>query len=173
MEEKKSIFRQESLERAESPEKLDKYIRASRPSTWILIGALLVLVVSVVVWGFVGTIPKVFTAKGVTLPDGNVACYVPPEDVSDALLYCETTVVLPDKSTVSGTVRAISPVPYSTHELSEMHVKDWVIRQVTDGDEGAYLYRVDVELEKQVKEDYLVSVSIITDNIRPILYLFN
>ena len=36
-----SPFRQESLDRAKSPEQLDDYIRVSNPGVWMVLGAVL------------------------------------------------------------------------------------------------------------------------------------
>lgn len=46
---KQSIFRRESLDRVESPEQLDAYIKVSHPKVWLIMAALLVAVISVIV----------------------------------------------------------------------------------------------------------------------------
>lgn len=38
-----SPFRQESLDRAKSPEQLDDYIRVSNPGVWMVLGAVQIL----------------------------------------------------------------------------------------------------------------------------------
>ena len=45
---KQSIFRRESLDRVESPEQLDSYIKVSHPKVWLIMAALLVAVISVI-----------------------------------------------------------------------------------------------------------------------------
>ena len=64
---KKSIFRRESLDRVESPEQLDAYIKVSHPKVWLIMAALLVAVISVIVWSVVGSLPQTMTVKGVTV----------------------------------------------------------------------------------------------------------
>ena len=46
----KEIFRKNSLERLSSPDKLNEYIRVSRPSVWIILGAIIVLIAAVAFW---------------------------------------------------------------------------------------------------------------------------
>ena len=55
---KQSIFRRESLDRVESPEQLDAYIKVSHPKVWLIMAALLVAVISVIVWSVVGSLPQ-------------------------------------------------------------------------------------------------------------------
>lgn len=49
-----SIFRQKSIDKISSPEKLDDYIRVTTPSVWITLAAIVVLLVGVIVWGVFG-----------------------------------------------------------------------------------------------------------------------
>ena len=49
--EKKSIFRKESLDRIQSPEQLNEYLRVTNPSVWVLLAAVIVLLAGMLVWG--------------------------------------------------------------------------------------------------------------------------
>ncbi len=48
------IFRQKSIDKVSSPEKLDDYIRVTTPSVWIALAAIVVLLIGVIVWGCFG-----------------------------------------------------------------------------------------------------------------------
>ena len=48
------IFRQKSIDKVSSPEKLDNYIRVTTPSVWITLAAILVLLIGALVWGIFG-----------------------------------------------------------------------------------------------------------------------
>ena len=48
------IFRQESIDKVSSPEKLDDYIRVTTPSVWIALAAIVALLIGVIVWGCFG-----------------------------------------------------------------------------------------------------------------------
>ena len=49
-----SIFRQKSIDRISSPEKLDDYIRVTTPSVWIVLASIVILLVGTIVWGIWG-----------------------------------------------------------------------------------------------------------------------
>ncbi len=54
--ENNSIFRQKSLDKVSSPEKLDDYIRVTTPSVWIVLIAIVLLLAGAVVWSIFGEI---------------------------------------------------------------------------------------------------------------------
>lgn len=56
MAEKKQLFRQESLEKIESPEKMDSFVRVVNPGVWVVLAAALIAIAGVIIWGFFGTI---------------------------------------------------------------------------------------------------------------------
>jgi HlyD family secretion protein len=66
------IFRKVALDRLASPEELDILMQVTKPRTWLALVALLVLVVTTVVWGFVGSIPTRIDAQGVLIKAGGV-----------------------------------------------------------------------------------------------------
>ncbi|MCR4721054.1 MAG: hypothetical protein K5655_04935 [Lachnospiraceae bacterium] len=64
-EQKKSLFREKSIERASSPESLNDYIRVTTTPVWLVLVALLVLLAGIIVWGVIGRVDK-------TLENGEV-----------------------------------------------------------------------------------------------------
>ena len=54
--ENNTIFRQKSLDKVSSPEKLDDYIRVTTPSVWITLTAIVLLLVGAVVWSIFGEV---------------------------------------------------------------------------------------------------------------------
>ena len=59
------LFREKSLKKVSSPEKLDDYIRVTTPSVWIALIAMVVLLAGVIVWGCFGEL-TVHNADGTT-----------------------------------------------------------------------------------------------------------
>ncbi|MCR4893083.1 MAG: hypothetical protein K5989_13000 [Lachnospiraceae bacterium] len=59
----KSIFREKSLGRVSSPEKLNDYIKVTTPSVWLVLLAIMVLLIGAFIWSIYGTLP-VHTADG-------------------------------------------------------------------------------------------------------------
>ena len=45
------LYRKESLDRIQSPEQLNDYLRVTNPSVWILLIAVILLLVGLLVWG--------------------------------------------------------------------------------------------------------------------------
>ncbi len=58
------IIRKKSIERVESPEQLNDYIRVTNPSVWLILIATIILIVGTLVWGVFGRI-QVNTDSGV------------------------------------------------------------------------------------------------------------
>ena len=54
--EKKSIFREKSMDRVNGPESLNDYIRVTSPSVWIALLALLILLAGMLTWSIFGKI---------------------------------------------------------------------------------------------------------------------
>ncbi|MCR5576841.1 MAG: hypothetical protein K6F56_07525 [Oscillospiraceae bacterium] len=46
-----SLFRKDSLDRISSPEQLTDYLRVTNPTVWIVMGAIILLLVGLLVWG--------------------------------------------------------------------------------------------------------------------------
>ncbi len=49
-----SVFRNKSVERISSPEALDKYLKVTTPSVWLILIGIIVVLAGIIVWGNVG-----------------------------------------------------------------------------------------------------------------------
>lgn len=65
--EKKQIFREESLERLSSPERLDQLMKIVGRRDWLPLSTLGVLVVATIIWSVFGKIPVNVTSKGLLI----------------------------------------------------------------------------------------------------------
>lgn len=79
------VFREKSLERISSPERLDDYIKVSNPSVWTIIFALFILLGGFLYWGFCGSLPTTITGSGViayeTVKAQNaLTCFIAQDD---------------------------------------------------------------------------------------------
>ena len=54
MSEKPSLFRKEAMNRITSPDQLNDYLRVTRPSVWVVLVAVILLLVGFFVWANVG-----------------------------------------------------------------------------------------------------------------------
>ncbi len=50
------LFREKSLDRVSSPEKLNDYIRVTKPAVWLVLLAIVVLLAGMLIWGIFGTV---------------------------------------------------------------------------------------------------------------------
>ena len=62
MENKPTIFRKETLDRISQPDELNAYLRVPKPMIWLLLGAVIIVLAGLLVWGLVGTVD--ITADG-------------------------------------------------------------------------------------------------------------
>lgn len=75
------IFRKKSLDKINSPESLNDYIRVSNPGVWLILGAVIALLIGVVVWGIFGSVDSAVNAYAV-VSDGEAVCYVSKDDIA-------------------------------------------------------------------------------------------
>lgn len=168
--EKRSIFRKESLDRVESPEQLDEYIKVSQPKAWLIIAALLVAAIAVIVWSVVGSLPQTMEVKGVTAGGKVINCYEDVENANTNLIGCKANISLPDGRSISGEVESVSQNPYSQEEIRSKISEDWLVDNVLDGN---YSYEVRVIAEEEIPENMLATVTITTAEMKPIQFILN
>lgn len=174
-EKKRSIFNQESLDRVTSPEKLDDYIRISSPGIWIMIAALFLVVLSVIVWGVTGSLPKTVTVKGVVdgSNDNHILCLVDAasyneEDVQGK----EATIHIEGNGSIHGEVKQTSVNPISAEEMAEALQSEWMTAQLVTSNYG-YLVEIVPDQELSSYTNKVVDVSIVIEQVKPISFLFN
>lgn len=59
-----SIFRQKSLDRISSPEEIDNYIRVTRPSLWLALGVIILLLAALILWSVTARIESTMVVDG-------------------------------------------------------------------------------------------------------------
>ena len=64
-----SIFRQKSLERISSPEEIDNYIRVTRPSLWLALGVIILLLAALILWSVTARIEATMVVDGQTVTE--------------------------------------------------------------------------------------------------------
>ena len=61
--ERAHLYRESSLDRIQSPEQLNDYLRVTNPSVWVLLTAVILLLVGLLVWGSFTYIDSVVTGS--------------------------------------------------------------------------------------------------------------
>ena len=167
---------------------LNEYIRVGSAGGYILIGALVLAVVALLIWGFTGTVPVTFTETGVIA--GNSAdthsclCFV---DANENLGVIPTgkavNIRMPDGRTFSGTMTSYSKMPYSAEELKKMfsesesagqsgeNFSDWVMEKLLDGCNYAYLMEIHTDEDVSDYWHMIVQATVVVGEVRPISLL--
>ena len=58
-----SLFREKTLKRISSPEKLTDYLRVTNPGVWVLLAVVILLLGGMLIWASVGTLETTVSAK--------------------------------------------------------------------------------------------------------------
>ena len=141
------IFREKSMNRVSSPEQLNDYVKVTSPSVWLVLGAVIILLCGVCVWGIFGTLDSTIRAAAL----------------------CEN-----GKLTFGLTVR-VDGTEYTINEISEipqpvtedMDAYLLHLGSLTAG-EWVYAAQADTDLPDGVYE-----VTIVTESISPISFVMN
>lgn len=75
------IFREKSIKRVNSPEKLDEYLKVTSPSVWLILIGIIIVLIGFIVWGYYGEL-KTYVNTGCIVAENNAYCYVKEEDIS-------------------------------------------------------------------------------------------
>ena len=134
------------------------------------LAALLVAVISVIVWSVVGSLPQTMTVKGVTVGGNVINCYECVENANTNLIGCKANITLPDGRNISGKVEAVSQNPYSQEEIRAEISEDWLADNVLDGN---YSYEVRVIAEEDIPSNMLATVIITTAEMKPIQFILD
>ncbi|WMJ83969.1 hypothetical protein ACS3UN_12865 [Oscillospiraceae bacterium LTW-04] len=160
----RSLFRKSSIQRISAPEQLNDYIRVSNPSAFLVLGAIIILFVSLITWGIMGSLPTSIATVGI-VKDEKLLCYVP----SDEAAKINVGMSVKMRNDVIGTVRSISRIPMSAEEVAVAIDSDYIVNVLSLSD-----WNTEVKIDTPEPDvDKIYKLSIITDEIRPIDFLLN
>ena len=157
------LLREKNVEKVTSPEQLNDYIRVTSPGVYLTLGAALVFLVCVCIWAAVGTLDITVEAKG--LADGTIVyCYLDEEDVQ----YVEEGMTVRTE-TGEGTVKSVSEIPDDYRTMAQRLGGESLVHALHIRD-GEWWYLVEVSQEEP--SEGLTDVSIVTDRVSPLSYMF-
>lgn len=115
------IFRQKSIDRVNSPEDLNDYVRVASPGVWLILAAIIVLLIGACIWGILGHIETAITAEALA-DKGTVTIVLAAEDLQKTsegmtVRIGETEGVITTVGTDSVTVDASLPDGGYTAEI--------------------------------------------------------
>ena len=155
-----SIFNKRATEKLRNPDELDKYIRVTNPSVWVVLAACVALLAGLFVWGIFGAVTTSVTATGV-FTGGHAMCFLTADDVA--------RVDEGDVAIVDGTrmrVAEVAAVPVSREEASTLLKSDYLVSSLVKGD-WAYQVIFDGDTS-ELTPDIPLTVRITTERITPI-----
>ncbi len=155
-----SLFKKSSIDRADSPEELNAYIRVESPGVWIILAGAIVFLIGVVIWGIFGTVGT--TMEVCASVNGDAAiCYVSAKDISE--LKEGMTVTIGDQE---GRIRSIPDTPLEI----DADFDDYAL-YISGFSRGDYCYAVDVDM-KDVKDGTYPAV-ITLESLHPIFFILH
>ena len=177
---------------------LDEYIRVCSPGLLIIIGALSLVLVATVVWGFTGTLPVTLTVTGCVVdseinPETQtekinttantddkvddrtwIVCFIDSSKYSAeqiAEFNPNVTIAMPDRTTFKGTIVGVTPHPLSRDEGRQfLKGSEWVAEQCVSSN---YSWGVVIRVQDDISDHLFTTpeVTIITDEVPPIRFL--
>ena len=154
-----NLFRKKSLERISSPEQLNAYIRVSTPSVWLLLGAVIVLLAGVCVWGVFGHMDTTLPVAAVA-ENGTVTAYVKEADASRVSAEAAVSV-----AGAQGKVVSMAAEPRRVDEAFTEYMC-----HVGGLQRGEWVYAVTLDV---ACEDGVHAAQIVIDSVSPMSFVLN
>ncbi|MEQ8323099.1 MAG: NHLP bacteriocin system secretion protein [Vicingaceae bacterium] len=66
------VFRKEVLEKLQSPDRLNEMVQITSPRSWLALIGIAGILLSLIVWGFMGSIPESVNGRGILIQHGGV-----------------------------------------------------------------------------------------------------
>ena len=153
------LFRKASIDRVNSPEQLNEYIRVARPAVWLILAVVVALLLGVIIWGVFGTVETNVTA-GVAVDEEGAICYVLSGDA--AKLEAGMTVTI---GNATGSIQGIADAPVSASALSDY------LRYLTGFSEGDFCYAASLDLSGVAQGEYAATITV--SSIHPISFVIH
>ncbi len=96
--EQSTLYRKESMERIQSPEQLNDYMRVTNPTVWVVLAAVILLLAGMLVWGATANIDS-YVAGTAQVRDG-VMMMVPEDQNLAVNIEPDMTVTVGETSSV-------------------------------------------------------------------------
>lgn len=183
--------------RSTSRDNLDEYIRISSSGLLIIVGALSLVLIATVVWGFTGTIPVTLTVTGCVvdtealseqqdqngdaadsayeIPDGVcIVCLVDSSKYSAEQIMkfgSDVTIAMPDGTSFKGEIEDVTPRPLNRDEVRPfLRNSDWIVEQCVNSN---YSWGIAIRVDDDISDHMFTTpqVTMITDEVPPISFL--
>lgn len=154
------LFRKSSIERVNSPEQLNDYIKVANPGVWIILLAVVCLLAGTVIWGVFGTI-ETKVSSTVIVSDGKAVCYIAQDDIS--------SVKEGQTVTIDGVEGTISSVAKNPVEITDAFPAYFMFLSGLKNGDFAY----ETELSLSGVSDGVYTAFVIVESINPIYFVLH
>lgn len=153
------IFRQKSMERVNSPDQLNEYIRVANPGVWMVLSAVIILLVGICIWGIFGRLHTTIKTAGVC-EAGVLRLYVPEQERKEVAAGMPVS--------VQGTAYELTEISASPLRVDD--VIDAYAKYTGGLKDGQWVYTAyaDVALPDGVYE-----AQIVTESVAPMFFVVN
>lgn len=156
--ENETIFRDKSIERISSPDRLNDYVRLSNPGIWFILIAILIILSGACIFGVFGHIDSSVPGVGIA-KDGRMVCLVKKEYGER---FTKDMKLLVDGKEYGAALRGSNPV-------TVWETTDPYALFVGDMQPGEWVYEVDVE---GTFADGSYEAELVTERISPLSFIF-
>ena len=154
-----NIFRKKSIDRVTNPEQLNDYIKVSNPSVWIILMAIIVFLIGVCAWGYLGRLETKISVP-CEVVNGEFSAFVKEDDVDK--LFEGMTIK------VKGTESSIEKI--SKKALNAKDNLDEYMMHLGNINEDEWVFRISGVI---VLEDGIYLAEVIIESIAPMSFVLN
>ena len=176
------IFRKEVIEKLQSPDRLNEMVQITSAKSWLALVALTGILLSVVVWGFFGSIPENVNGKGILIQHGGVVEIASSgSGAVKQIIAREGDIVkkgdvvaslfLPElEMQISNTVKKLEDINKYYHDLTNFDQEDLAMREdlirqkeelqaqiIASNDSLIIFYEEKIEQQKLLMEEGLIT----------------
>ena len=145
---KNSLFRERAYKKALSPEQINDYIKTSKPSVWVILSVIVILLFGAFVWSVCGKIEMTITSVTVC-EAGKSYCYISEKDIDK--ISDNTYVRIENLEYKINDVSKL-PVPASD-KISQygLHLGNF------ENDEWVYMAEIETTFDDGIYKTYVIS----------------
>ncbi|HAM14640.1 MAG TPA: hypothetical protein DCP91_01980 [Eggerthellaceae bacterium] len=156
-----SIFNKRATEKLRSPDDLDKYVRVTNPSVWVVLVACIALLAGLLMWGVFGAVTTSVSATGAVVNRMPI-CFLNAEDVAKVRVG-DSAVVGNENMVVSKVAR----IPMSHEEAHGILESDYLVSTLLN-DEWDYAVIFEGDGDYDFYEGVPLSIRITVERVSPI-----
>lgn len=163
---KKDVFREKSKQRLTSPEQLNDYIKVTNPGVWMILVAIILLLLGLCTWGFLGKIETKLNVVAISDADSqghvdHTYVYVKETDISKVTQEKKVNINSKDYD-----IATVSSQPIS---ITESTMTEYA-RKVGNLALDEWVYRLTLG---ETLDDGVYRATIIIESVSPFSFVFN